>query len=287
MEILLHWNLLKIKAKKKIWKKEIDIFQKLNHPYIVKFYGVGVCLIEEKPTQVLIIEFVNGGDLKSFLIKSFEDDKILSSFKKLEILKYIAEGMSQLHENDVVHRDLAARNILVHIDGEDIIPKITDFGLSRADSENYYILETTNTIPVKWVGPEVLKFKKFYKQSDVYSYGILFWEVFSNGGDVIPGETNQKVLDFMSNENYDNSKPNPLIKKPRSMPEDLFTILQMCIIMDYKLRPSFPSIVLNLTKQLQFTSDQVTASTTLSDDRNLPQSKDNTDYVWLKKNNVK
>ncbi|KAK6026442.1 hypothetical protein OSTOST_07601 [Ostertagia ostertagi] len=122
---------------------------------------------------MLVMELVDGGSLDSVLQKS-QDDIPLN-----DLLRYAfgaAKGLEYLHDNDCIHRDVAARNCLVN--GGDV--KISDFGLSHSLSnrEKHYKLKDMNQrLPIRWLAPEVLSTATYSTKSDVFSYGVLLWEV--------------------------------------------------------------------------------------------------------------
>jgi serine/threonine protein kinase len=150
------------------------------------------------------MEYMEHGDLKSFLIKNKPRPPLSTALpsgysacetavsvqdKKLDIRPLnhmaleIADGMAYLEHNKFVHRDLAARNCMVASNFE---IKIGDFGLTRfIDASNYYRTKNSE-IPYKWMPLETLNEDKFSSKSDVWSYGILLWEIVTFGGDPFP-----------------------------------------------------------------------------------------------------
>ncbi|XP_014668985.1 PREDICTED: tyrosine-protein kinase Fes/Fps-like [Priapulus caudatus] len=104
-----------------------------------------------------------------------------------------AAGMAYLEERNCIHRDLAARNCLLTADN---VVKISDFGMSR-EEEVYTASGGLKQIPVKWTAPEAINFLKYTSASDVWSYGILMWEVFALGIVPYPGMSNNEARDFI------------------------------------------------------------------------------------------
>ncbi|RCN53210.1 protein tyrosine kinase [Ancylostoma caninum] len=152
--------------------KEARIMRRYRHPNVVKFYGVAA----EREPVMLVMELVEGGALDAYLQKKKEtitiSDRVRFSFGA-------AKGLEYLHANDCIHRDVAARNCLVH--NGDV--KISDFGLSRElsnEAKKYTIKDQNQRLPVRWLAPEVLSSATYSKKSDVFSYGILLWEIFSD-----------------------------------------------------------------------------------------------------------
>jgi serine/threonine protein kinase len=92
-----------------------------------------------------------------------------------------AAGMHYLEEKSIIHRDLAARNLLVRKEGKKYVIKVADFGMSRVTDDQAMYESTSNKFPVKWSAPEVLQYRKYSPKSDVWSYGIVLWEIFEHG----------------------------------------------------------------------------------------------------------
>lgn len=171
--------------------------------------------------------------------------------------------MSYLEGKHIIHRDLALRNILVassnrgqcHVKViyylmKSKIPKVADFGMSRVVQENYYN-STTGLFPVKWSAPEgeqifltilsfiaVLKFNKTSSKSDVWSFAITLWELFSFGEIPYQGMSNKEVVQQVS-EGY-------RMEIPRTCPAEIASLIQKCWQAEAKDRPNFGQIVKEL-----------------------------------------
>ena len=154
-------------------QRELDIMKRLSHPNVVRIIGV---LLEDE--GIIIMEFVKEGSLDNYL--KVNQDQIKYPNQLFVYAQNIVDGMIYLQSNGIVHRDLAARNILVQ-DEETV--KISDFGLARLThpDKDYYIMEPNMNIPVKWYAPECLANNKYSRKSDVWSFGVVMWEMFSLG----------------------------------------------------------------------------------------------------------
>jgi predicted Ser/Thr protein kinase len=136
------------------------------HPNLVQTFGVSL----DGPNPCIVLEFCGGGSLDKLLEK-----KTGNNIDKRQIAMKIAYGLLHLHQNNIVHRDLAARNILLANDGT---PKISDFGMSRVIKDSAASGKTKATvIPLRWMAPENLQDRSYSIKSDVWSYGILVWEI--------------------------------------------------------------------------------------------------------------
>uniref|UniRef100_A0A4W3ICY7 Tyrosine-protein kinase Tec-like n=1 Tax=Callorhinchus milii TaxID=7868 RepID=A0A4W3ICY7_CALMI len=113
----------------------------------------------------------------------------------LSICEDVCEGMAYLEENHFIHRDLAARNCLVT---EKNMVKVSDFGMTRYVLDDEYTSSTGSKFPVKWSPPEVFHFSKFSSKSDVWSFGVLMWEVFTEGRMPFENKSNAEVVDEIS-----------------------------------------------------------------------------------------
>jgi len=147
---------------------EVKILQGLRpHPNVVLFIGIAV-----SPDPIsLITEFCEGGDLLSWLVTNKEQVTIS---QQRSFIRDVALGLRHLHSENIVHRDLAARNILLT---RDLLAKVSDFGLSREQESTEESKTTSNVGPLKWMAPEAISDQKYSQRSDVYSFGIIVWEI--------------------------------------------------------------------------------------------------------------
>jgi serine/threonine protein kinase len=144
----------------------------LQHPNIVKLLGV---VFEDFPMYI-VLEMCPRGDLLSYLRRR-ESRKEMDADAQLSVCSQVCSGMTHLERHKIIHRDLAARNCLV---ADNLQIKLADFGMGR-EIESLYTARTGTKMPVKWSAPEALCFNAFSVKSDVWSFGIILWEIVTLG----------------------------------------------------------------------------------------------------------
>ncbi|XP_035291554.1 tyrosine-protein kinase receptor Tie-2-like [Anguilla anguilla] len=226
---------------------ELEVLCKLgHHPNIINL--LGAC--EHRGYLYLAIEFAPHGNLLDFLRKSrvLETDpafaianstaSTLSSQQLLHFAADVARGMAYLSQKQFIHRDLAARNILV---GENYVAKIADFGLSRG--QEVYVKKTMGRLPVRWMAIESLNYSVYTTNSDVWSYGVLLWEVVSLGGTPYCGLTCAEL--------YEKLPQGYRLEKPLNCDDEVYDLMRQCWREKPYERPSFAHILLSLNRMLE------------------------------------
>ncbi|XP_044180640.1 tyrosine kinase receptor Cad96Ca-like [Acropora millepora] len=232
-------------------KSELELMKRFKpHAHVIKLLG---CVTESEPLLVLI-EYVPYGDLLGYLRKSrglndtyYKDPDIKpkTSLTSQQLMKFawqIADGMSYLSLRKVIHRDLAARNVLV---GEKETCKITDFGMARdVQEESIYERKTKGRLPVKWTAYESLLYGQYTTKSDVWSYGVVLYEISTIGGSPYPRIEGRKIVSLLQ-QGY-------RMPKPEHVDNDLYQIMMNCWQSEPEARPSFN----DLTQQLKRMENQ-------------------------------
>eukprot|EP00029_Vermamoeba_vermiformis_P007415 TRINITY_DN320_c0_g1_i4.p1 TRINITY_DN320_c0_g1~~TRINITY_DN320_c0_g1_i4.p1 ORF type:complete len:763 (+),score=94.63 TRINITY_DN320_c0_g1_i4:773-3061(+) len=205
-----------------------------QHPNVVQTFGVSL----DGQLPCIVLEFCEGGSLDNRL---FDSDVTMTPQQKVALVKGVARGLYHLHTNNIVHRDLAARNVLLNKSGT---PKISDFGMSRVlKSEAEKGKTKTNYGPIRWMAPESLRDLQYSTKSDVWSFGIVLYEIVSRNEphtEVDPLEVAVKI----KNESYHPSVPqnvDPVLREImlscwQPEPNNRPSMEQIC----EKLNSSFP-----------------------------------------------
>ncbi|XP_051869433.1 macrophage colony-stimulating factor 1 receptor-like isoform X2 [Pristis pectinata] len=170
-----------------------------------------------------------------------EDDKEpLNVEDLLRFSHQVATGMDFLSSRNCIHRDLAARNILL---AQGRVAKICDFGLARdIMNDSNYVVKGNARLPVKWMAPESIFDCVYTVQSDVWSYGILLWEIFSLGSSPYPGVP-------VDSRFYKLIRAGFQMDRPAAAPPDLYDVMTQCWRLEATERPTFNQIVKLIGKQ--------------------------------------
>uniref|UniRef100_A0A8D0G6I8 Tyrosine-protein kinase receptor n=1 Tax=Sphenodon punctatus TaxID=8508 RepID=A0A8D0G6I8_SPHPU len=207
------------------FQREAELLTVLQHEHIVKFYGV--CTDGEP--LIMVFEYMKHGDLNRFLRSHGPDAKILDngngqSFgqlnlsQMLQIATQIASGMVYLASLHFVHRDLATRNCLV---GHNLVVKIGDFGMSRdIYSTDYYRVGGRTMLPIRWMPPESILYRKFTTESDIWSFGVVLWEIFTYGKQPWYQLSNTEAIECITQGRE--------LERPRTCPSEVYDIMQSC-----------------------------------------------------------
>ncbi|KAG5673688.1 hypothetical protein PVAND_003712 [Polypedilum vanderplanki] len=216
---------------KKKFLQEGRILKQYDHPNIVKL--IGICV--QKQPIMIVMELVEGGSLLMFLRKNAQ---ILELKQMLRMCSDISAGMQYLESKNCIHRDLAARNCLI---GSENIVKISDFGMSR-EEEEYIVSDGMKQIPIKWTAPEALNWGKYNSLTDVWSYGILMFEIFSKGATPYSGMSNSKAREKIE-EGY-------RLPAPEGTPIKVYELMLKCWSIEPIDRPHFNEIHNEITHLL-------------------------------------
>lgn len=210
------------------FQREVQILKSLRHRHLISLFAVCTA----STPYWIITELMEKGSLLSFL--RGPEGQIQDFASLVDMAAQVADGMSYLEEKNSIHRDLAARNVLV---GEDYVCKVADFGLARVIKEPFYITEDKK-LPYKWSAPEAISHGKFSNKSDVWSFGVLLYEITTYGGVPYPAFNNQEVFQQVTT-GY-------RMPAPAKCPDFLYQIMLKCWSADPANRPNFRSLKVQL-----------------------------------------
>ncbi|XP_058835547.1 uncharacterized protein LOC131692484 isoform X4 [Topomyia yanbarensis] len=203
--------------------EEAYIMQKFEHPHIIKL--IGIC---SGPPIWIVMELARLGELRAYLKKNG------SKLKLGTLLLYsyqLSTALSYLESKKFVHRDIAARNVLV---SSPTCIKLADFGLSRWVEDQSYYTSTKGMLPIKWMAPESINFRRFTTASDVWMFGVCTWEILMLGVKPFQGIKNCDVIGKL-----ENGERLPL---PPNCPPRLYSLMSQCWSYEPHKRPNFKNV---------------------------------------------
>ncbi|XP_058832990.1 insulin-like receptor isoform X2 [Topomyia yanbarensis] len=216
---------------------EASVMKQFHTHHVVQLLGV----VSQGDPTLVIMELMANGDLKDYLRRHRPDYEngdepspqppTLRQIYQMAI--EIADGMAYLSAKKFVHRDLAARNCMV---ADDLTVKIGDFGMTRDIYEtDYYRKGTKGFLPVRWMSPESLKDGVFSSSSDVFSYGVVLWEMATLASQPYQGLTNDQVLRYVIE--------GGVMERPEKCPDKLYDLMRRCWQHRPTARPTFVDII--------------------------------------------
>ncbi|XP_008285866.1 tyrosine-protein kinase Srms [Stegastes partitus] len=205
--------------------KEVQALKSLHHPKLIQL----LAMCSRGEPVYIVTELMSKGSLKSYLTSA--EGQVLTSAHLIYMGSQVAEGMAYLEDRNIVHRDLAARNILV---GDDLVCKVADFGLARIIKDSVYTASRSTKIPVRWTAPEAAIYQRFSVKSDVWSFGVLLYEMMSRGKMPYEGKSNKEVLDLLSS--------GFRLPCPTRCPQNIYRIMMDCWAAEPSKRPSFHAL---------------------------------------------
>uniref|UniRef100_A0A671LG07 Focal adhesion kinase 1 n=1 Tax=Sinocyclocheilus anshuiensis TaxID=1608454 RepID=A0A671LG07_9TELE len=203
--------------------QEALTMRQFDHPHIVKLIGI----ITENPVWI-IMELCTLGELRSFLqIRKYSLD-----LASLILFSYqLSTALAYLESKRFVHRDIAARNVLVS--SVDCV-KLGDFGLSRYMEDSSYYKASKGKLPIKWMAPESINFRRFTSASDVWMFGVCMWEILMYGVKPFQGVKNNDVIGRIEN--------GERLAMPLNCPPTLYSLMTKCWAYDPSKRPRFTEL---------------------------------------------
>ncbi|XP_025901449.1 tyrosine-protein kinase FRK [Nothoprocta perdicaria] len=208
--------------------REAQIMKNLRHPKLIQLYAV--CTLEDP--IFIITELMRYGSLLEYLQNDAGSQICLTH--QVDMAAQVSSGMAYLESQNYIHRDLAARNVLV---GDHNVYKVADFGLARVfkvENENIYEAKHETKLPVKWTAPEAIHCNKFSIKSDVWSFGILLFEIITYGKMPYAGLAGHQVIQMLD-KGY-------RLPQPSNCPKRLYDIMLQCWKAEAKERPTFETL---------------------------------------------
>ncbi|XP_026668383.1 protein-tyrosine kinase 2-beta isoform X2 [Ceratina calcarata] len=203
--------------------EEAFIMQQFEHPHIIRL--IGVC--SEAPIW-LVMELARLGEMRAYL----QSNKHRLDLATLLLYTFqLSTALSYLESKKFVHRDIAARNVLVSTHN---CVKLADFGLSRWVEDQSYYTASRCKLPIKWMAPESINFRRFTTSSDVWMFGVCMWEILMLGVKPFQGVKNNEVIRKLEN--------GERLALPNHCPPRLYSLMSQCWNYEPSKRPTFKEI---------------------------------------------
>ncbi len=216
--------------------RELELMMQAGtHPNVLSL--IGYCLV---PPPYLVLELMPNGNLRDYLRTHRATESAPQRVAASTLLGFcldVAAGMEHLAGRRLVHRDLAARNVLV---SQEQVCKVSDFGLARDTyTSGHYVRaegkKRGERLPVKWMAPEAMADGIFTMASDVWSFGVVVWEIYELGGSPYPGFDFRELYNELVDRGY-------RMRRPTQCPEELYSLVRLCWQLDPSMRPDFARI---------------------------------------------
>ena len=225
--------------------KEMEILKQISHPNLIALYAV---CTKEEPIYI-ITELTKHGNLLEYIRG---EGRSIDLPQLIHMMAQIAAGMAYLGQNNYIHQDLAARNVVL---AEGLVCKLADFSSVQAIRAGIYEPHAGIKLPIKWTALEVILYSYFTIKSDVWSFGILMYELITRGRLPYPGMSNAQVVQAL--------KTGYRMPSPKGCPEQLYKIIMECWKDDAAARPTFEVLQRKLeelsanTEHMQLLPNQV------------------------------
>ncbi|XP_050267795.1 serine/threonine-protein kinase STY46-like isoform X8 [Quercus robur] len=203
--------------------QEVIMMREIQHKNVVQF--IGACT--RPPSLCIVMEYMSGGSIHDFLHKQ---KNVFTHPDLIRVAIDVSKGMKYLHHNNIIHRDLKAANLLM--DGNGVV-KISDFGIARMQAQSGVMTAETGTY--RWMAPEVIEHKPYDHKVDVFSFGVLLWELLTGK---LPYE---QLSPLQAAVGVVQKGLRPII--PKQTPQKLGELLERCWQQDPSSRPEFSEIL--------------------------------------------
>ncbi|XP_026862828.2 protein-tyrosine kinase 6b [Electrophorus electricus] len=218
------------------FQMEVQLLKRMRHRNLISLFAI----CTSSTPYYIITELMEKGNLLDVLRSA--EGEALDLMSMIDMAAQVADGMVYLEDHNSIHRDLAARNVLV---GEGYVCKVADFGLARIIKEAVYI-STEKKIPYKWTAPEAISRGRYSNKSDVWSFGVLLYEIVTNGGVPYPGFTTNEAVKQVMHHGY-------RMPAPPNCPQCIYDIMLSCWSDKPENRPDFKQLKSDLENMNRYT----------------------------------